>query len=380
VSPGESGGSTTELLGGRYRLGERLGSGGMADVHRATDEGLERDVAVKILGRATGSDTDRARFIAEARILAGLSHTSLVTVLDAGFDTERPYLVMELVDGPNLAQVCAAGPCDERLVASVGVQVAVALAFIHGRGIVHRDVKPANVLLGPDNHVKLADFGIARLIGEDSGYTRTGYAVGTAAYLAPEQVRGEEISGAADVYSLALVLLEAFTGRREYEGVGLEAAAARLSRPPAIPDDLPGAWPALLTAMTDLDPGARPSAAEVASRLRSQPTGPIPPTRELRPDAATVPLLQVPLAAAPVPDRAGDALTRRAREFARRLAAVPAHQRAIAAVVLALVVLVVVAGLVARNQEPQGPDLPADTPADLRGPLADLHDAVYGGG
>ena len=240
-----TGGSETEVIGGRYRLGELLGAGGMADVHRATDEALHRQVAVKMLRPIAGGSEQRARFIAEARMLAGLSHTGLVTVLDAGFDAERPFLVMELVEGPNLAVVCRS-PCDSERVESVGAQVAETLDFVHSRGIVHRDVKPGNVLLGQSGHVKLADFGIARLVDQDSGFTRTGFAMGTVAYTSPEQVRGETVTGASDVYSFGLVLLEALTGRREFDGNDLVAAQARLLRPPRIKDDLPHNWPLLL--------------------------------------------------------------------------------------------------------------------------------------
>ena len=239
----------------------------MADVHRATDEALQREVAVKMLRPIAGGSKGRDRFIAEAQMLAGLSHTGLVTVLDAGFDAERPFLVMELVEGPTLAEVCAS-PCEPERVESVGAQVGETLAFVHSRGIVHRDVKPGNVLLGPGGQVKLADFGIARLVDQDSGFTRTGFAMGTVAYVSPEQVRGETVTGASDTYSLGLVLLEALTGKREFGGNDLDAAQARLLREPRISDDLPHNWPLLLREMTALDPADRPPPAQVADPRR----------------------------------------------------------------------------------------------------------------
>ena len=253
------------VLRERYRLESRLGSGGTADVHRATDTTLQRPVAVKLLRDVAGDASDRARFVAEARTLASLSHRNLVMVLDAGIGDEddRPFLVMELVEGRALSDALRGGPLAAREVARIGAEVAAGLAFAHERGIVHRDVKPGNVLLSDDGRVKLADFGIARLIGDTVRHTRTGTAIGTAAYLAPEQVRGEDVTGCADVYALGLVLLEALTGTRAFPGSATEAALARLHRDPEVPDDLPAGWPALLRAMTSADPADRPTTAEV---------------------------------------------------------------------------------------------------------------------
>ncbi|WP_300640602.1 serine/threonine-protein kinase [Nocardioides sp.] len=253
------------VLRERYRLEARLGSGGTADVHRATDTTLQRPVAVKLLRDVAGDASDRGRFVAEARTLASLSHRNLVMVLDAGIGDEddRPFLVMELVEGRALSDALRQGPLPAREVARIGAEVAAGLAFAHERGVVHRDVKPGNVLLSDDGRVKLADFGIARLIGDTVRHTRTGTAIGTAAYLAPEQVRGEDVTGCADVYALGLVLLEALTGQRAFPGSATEAALARLHRDPDVPDDLPAGWPALLRAMTAADPAARPTTAEV---------------------------------------------------------------------------------------------------------------------
>lgn len=290
-----AGGSDTDRLGDRYRLGALLASGGMADVYRATDEALEREVAVKVLRQIAGGDDAQARFVHEARLLAGLSHTGLVTVLDAGFEDERPFLVMELVEGRTFEQLCAGRPCDEQVVEDVGAQIAQALSFVHGRGIVHRDVKPANVLIGADGRVKLADFGIARLAGRDAEFTRTGFIMGTVRYVSPEQVRGAELTGAADVYSLGLVLLEALTGKREYGGTDLEAVQERLRRPPRLLAEVSPRWAALLGAMTALDPADRPSAAEVAERLRSATTEPVAATRRLPPAPATPPRVARPV-------------------------------------------------------------------------------------
>ncbi len=227
-------GSAT-VLGDRYELGEVIGRGGMADVYRASDRTLHRDVAIKVLRETAGDESDRNRFTGEARTLARLNHAGLVMVLDAGISAEQPFLVMELVEGQTLAQLCSGGGLDADRVRAIGAQVAEALAYAHGRGVVHRDVKPGNVLLGAGERVKLADFGIARLIGDTVRHTKTGHAIGTAAYLSPEQVRGEDVTPAADIYALGLVLLEALTGERAYPGSPTESALARLSRPPERP-------------------------------------------------------------------------------------------------------------------------------------------------
>ncbi|WP_134739744.1 serine/threonine-protein kinase [Nocardioides sp. 503] len=267
-SPAASSRPPARLLGGRYELGAVLGRGGVADVHRATDTLLSREVAVKRLREATPSDADRARFTAEARTLAVLSHPGLVTLLDAGESEERPYLVLELVEGSTLAGLLARGPLpDPEEAARLLGTVAGALAYAHDAGVVHRDVKPGNVLLGDDGRVKLADFGIARIVGDTVRHTMTGTTVGTVGYLAPEQVSGAEITPAVDVYALGLVLLEAVTGEKAFTGSTAEAAVARLARDPHVPDTVSAPLADLVRAMTARDPAARPSAAVVAERL-----------------------------------------------------------------------------------------------------------------
>jgi eukaryotic-like serine/threonine-protein kinase len=260
------------LLDGRYRLGELLGTGGVAEVYRAQDERLARGVAVKLF---RGDVADQLhRHEDEMRTLARLNHPSLVTVFDAGADelTQRPYLVMELIEGSTLSDQLRLGALSPARVSEVGTAVADALAYVHGQGLVHRDVKPANVMVSTGGRVYLADFGIARLV-DSVHLTQAGDVLGTPAYFAPEQIAGEPVGPPADVYALGLVLLECMTGRREYDGGSLEAAMARLNRQPQLPAALPAPWRDLLVGMTARQPSARLSAAQVADRLRRMAAG-----------------------------------------------------------------------------------------------------------
>ncbi|XVS67826.1 serine/threonine-protein kinase [Actinosynnema sp. CA-299493] len=254
-----------DLLAGRYKLAGALGSGGMAEVYRAWDTALCRDVAVKLFQPSADLD-DRRRFDNEVRTLAGLSHPGLVSVYDTGGSDRGAFLVLQLVDGRTLRTHIARGPLAVEEVRRLGARLAEALAYVHERGVVHRDVKPSNILLDRDGRPYLADFGLAHLTGA-TRFTRTGQMVGTAPHLAPEQVRGEEVGTAADVYALGLVLLECLTGRREYPGGDVEAAVARLHRPPAVPADLPGDLVRLLSLMTSLSPRRRPTARDCAHIL-----------------------------------------------------------------------------------------------------------------
>ena len=268
--PGEPG-PGGPVLGGRYRLEGLLGAGGMADVHRATDLRLNRPVAVKIFRPGTDPDGEQ-RFHEEAQVLANLNHPGLVSVHDFGVEQHRAYLVMELVDGPTLREVLDQQRLPIGEVARVGTDLADVLAYVHEQGVVHRDLKPSNVLLGRDGRVRLADFGVSRLVGA-TGLTSADTAVGTPSYMAPEQVQGDRVGPPADVYALGLVLLEAVTGRIEYPGGSWEAAAARLSTPPSVPDGLPGQLRRALLAMTTTDPTGRPTAAQAAEMLADPGTG-----------------------------------------------------------------------------------------------------------
>ena len=251
------------IVGGRYRLGRLLAASGMADVYVATDERLERPVALKFL-RAAGP-TDHERFRREMATVARLEHPNLVRLYDADVQDATPYLVLELVDGPSLAEHLATdGPLDGERTARLLSDVASALAYVHEHDVVHRDVKPSNVLLDPDGRARLTDFGIARA-GDATAMTGTAMTIGTAAYLAPEQAAGAAVTSAADVYALGLVVLECLTGERAFPGPPVEAAVARLSRDPEVPATLGAEWCELLARMTARDPDARPSAASIAA-------------------------------------------------------------------------------------------------------------------
>ncbi|MGA5195855.1 protein kinase domain-containing protein [Streptomyces exfoliatus] len=254
-------------VAGRYRLDRLLGRGGAADVYEALDLRLRRPVAVKVFRPAGARRTD-AQCDEEARLLARMHHPCLVTLYDTGRDGNRPFLVMQLVRGTTLRRRIARGVLTSAETCRTGAALASALAHVHAHGIVHRDVKPSNVLLDRSDTPHLTDFGISRRVeAADGAPEDAGTLVGTASYMAPEQALGRRTEPAADVYSLGLVLLETLKGEAEYGGAPLEAALAHLHRPPVLPSGLPAELARLLTAMTDRSPEARPDAAACARIL-----------------------------------------------------------------------------------------------------------------
>jgi eukaryotic-like serine/threonine-protein kinase len=259
------------VLAGRYALGELLGQGAMAEVYWALDLRLNRAVAVKLFA-AELDPLDRRRSFDEARALARVSAPGLVAIYDVSVADNRPYMVMELVDGPSLRDRLQSGPLSPTETAQLGAPLAEALAHVHARGIVHRDVKPSNILLDQDGTPRLADFGIALLAG-DARRTSADEIIGTPAYLSPEQISEDTIGPAADIYALGLVLLECLTGEVAFHrDTRMATALARLYRGPAIPSDLPRPLSRLLTTMTATDPAARPTAAQCAEALRADDT------------------------------------------------------------------------------------------------------------
>ncbi len=258
------------LLGGRYEIGALVGLGGTARVYRARDDVGDTTVAVKIFpaGSGAGPGGDGSQ---ELAVLSGMRHPALVGVRDSGVDDEgRPFVVMDFVEGQSLAARLRDGVLSVPAAIRLGAVLADALAHVHARGIVHRDVKPGNVLLDGEGRPQLTDFGIARLV-DATRVTATGLVVGTAAYMAPEQVRGEVVGPPADVYALGLLLLEAVTGRREFEGGALESAIARLHRDPVVPPEIPEPLGSAIRRMTATDPAERPAASGVAAVLRARP-------------------------------------------------------------------------------------------------------------
>jgi eukaryotic-like serine/threonine-protein kinase len=266
----------------RYSVERTLGRGGMATVELALDEELGRRVAVKrLFASLAGDDIFQTRFLREARMAAGLSHPNLVAVYDVGEDDGLPYIVMEYVDGETLAELMAqTGPMQPDRAVDLLLQVCAGLEHAHAAGLVHRDIKPQNLLVRRDGVAKIADFGIARTL-QATQLTQAGTVLGTAAYLAPEQAAGERVTAAADIYSLGAVAYELLSGRPPYTVESLADLAVAQREPPAPIDGVsPELSRAILRALS-ADPEARPPAATFARELAEAspevPTAALPP-------------------------------------------------------------------------------------------------------
>jgi serine/threonine-protein kinase len=232
-----------EVLADRYELEELVGTGGMSSVYRAHDRLLDRKVALKILHRQFSSDGDYVeRFRREARSAAALSHPNIVTVIDRGEHEDRQFIVFEYVEGENLKRLIQRrGPAPVPNALELGIQIANGLSFAHQQGLVHRDVKPQNVLLNGDGRAKVTDFGIARSLDVQHGMTQTGTVLGTSDYIAPEQAQGQRVDEHSDVYSLGVVLYELLTSEVPFPGENFVAVAMRHinEEPPHVGDRRP---------------------------------------------------------------------------------------------------------------------------------------------
>jgi eukaryotic-like serine/threonine-protein kinase len=259
------------VLGGRYHLAERIASGGMADVWAGEDDVLQRRVAVKVMRPDPDHEELFAlRFRDEALHSAALIHTNIATLFDYGEDDGVAFLVMELVDGKPLSVLIKErGRIDPDQVRSIVGQCALALGVAHEAGVVHRDVKPANILVREDGLVKLTDFGIARAV-DASGHTRAGDLLGTPSYISPEQALGRPATGASDLYALGVVGHEMLNGAKPFDKpTPIATAMSHLHEaPPPLPDDVPEDLAGVIEHLLEKDPRDRPeNARAVAVRL-----------------------------------------------------------------------------------------------------------------
>ena len=264
----------TDLIAGRYELEARISKGGMGAVWRARDRRLRRDVAVKLLHSWIAEDLElRRRFAREARVLAPLVHEHIVRLYDYGEDGETPFLVMELVDGANLADVARNRELGWAEASEIALPIASALAYAHARGIVHRDLTPGNVLIeSASGRVVVSDFGLARIARSATSVTTQGMLLGTPEYWSPEQARGADSETATDMYALGCLLFWLLVGRTPFEGddrlaVGLRRAHETAPPLALVRTDAPPEAAALVDALLSPDPADRPTAVEVLERL-----------------------------------------------------------------------------------------------------------------
>ena len=274
------------VLGDRYSLSSKIASGGMGDVWAADDTVLSRHVAVKVLRPGTDEEVFARRFRSEALYSANLCHQNIATVFDYGEDDNLAFLVMELVPGePLSALVQREGALEPEQVRSIMGQAALALGAAHEAGVVHRDVKPANILVAPDGTVKLTDFGIARAV-DGSGQTQTGEVLGTPHYLSPEQALGEPATGASDLYALGIVAHEMLTGRRPFDkGTPVATALAQVNDPPPpLPPHVPKGLRRLIERCLEKKPSDRPASARELGELLGLPEHDLPDASEAAED------------------------------------------------------------------------------------------------
>ena len=375
------------VIGHRYRLQSVLGRGGMAEVWQGLDERLDRPVAVKLLHRRGLADpTVVARFDREARAVARLSHPNIVAVYDVGVDKDMPYLVMELVRGQSLAARIGNGSISVSEATNVAAQVCDALQAAHDAGIVHRDVKPANILIQAAGSVKVCDFGIARVSqATQAGLTRSHITVGTAEYMAPEQATGGSVDARTDLYALGCVLYAMLAGSPPFHGDSALAVMWQHVNQPVVPvaslrPDVPGGLGELIGRLLAKNPDDRPATArEVRERLASRAAR---PTRSTATAAAAVAPVVVPVrakAAVVTPTRSMPALDSEVQPAAAagRFRVGPAG---IAAVAVGAAMVAAIAAAMYTSQRPGPPADQAIPPAAVSPSAPDASETVPGNG
>ena len=398
----------TQTIGDRYRLGELIGQGGMGEVFVARDLRLEREVALKLL-RADLADRDgmRERVLAEARLAARLTHPHVVAVLDTGEEEGRPFVVMERLSGRTLRDELADGAMPAERVRDVGLQVLRALAAAHELGIVHRDVKPGNVLDAGVGTWKVADFGIAKWVHADDTLTGTGELLGSPWYVAPERIDGQQAGPAADLYAVGVLLYEALCGRRPFDGddpIALAAAIreGRYERPTSVVPDADPVIVSVIERAMRSDPADRfANAEEMADALLGSDAAPAAePIEALEPEPeadasdgdetqAMAPMDRT--AILPAPEASADAEPAVPADAEPAVPATPYQEpaprparprrpsaTAIAAVIIAIALVAVLALLTFTGRLGSGPgQQPNSTlPAPLEDALQRLEDSV----
>jgi eukaryotic-like serine/threonine-protein kinase len=380
------------LVGDRYRLGERLGHGGMGEVFAAHDLRLDREVALKLL-RPDLAEQDgmRERVVAEARLAARLTHPHVVGVLDTGEQDGRPFVVMERLSGRTLRDELAGGPMPPERVRDVGHQVLRALAAAHELGIVHRDVKPGNILDAGVGTWKVADFGIAKWVHADETLTGTGELLGSPSYLAPERIEGDQAGPASDLYAVGVLLYESLTGRKPFEGDDPFALAeaireGRYEPPTSIDPDADPEISVVIERAMRRDPAGRYESAEAmaAALLGEDPR---------RADAAvTMPIAAPPGPVADAQPGGSETVPLPAMEQTARLPVQPSAARSAAPrrprlpraapivagaiVVVALLVILAFSVFGGRNSPGSGAATSTTLPAPLEDALGELEESV----
>ncbi|MGC2131113.1 MAG: protein kinase, partial [Candidatus Aquilonibacter sp.] len=302
-----------QTFNNRYKLDRRLGEGGMATVYGGTDTVLRRRVAIKVLRPQYAADDEFVRrFYQEAESAARLSHPNIVNTYDVGREGETYYIVMELVDGPSLAEIIADGALPEPVAIDYAAQICNGLAYAHRSGLLHRDIKPANILVTKDDVVKLSDFGIARAVSQQTmALTKPGLVMGSVYYISPEQAQGHELHESSDLYSVGIVLYQMLTGALPYTGESpVTVALKHIGDPvPVLDTNTSGVSPALASIVNKLLQ-KRPenrfrSASEVATALREARERPTVQAYQIADDAPTQMMHSVlPPRRSPLPDRA----------------------------------------------------------------------------